>query len=122
MTRVVHFELHCDEPERAARFYSDVFGWQFTKWDGPQEYWLVKTGEKDQPGIDGGMMKRMDPNTSVYNTIDVTDLDAQIEKVRKAGGEIVMNKHAIPGVGWIAYFKDTEGNISGMFTGDPNAK
>jgi predicted enzyme related to lactoylglutathione lyase len=29
MARVVHFEVHDDNPERAVAFYEKVFGWRF---------------------------------------------------------------------------------------------
>ncbi|MGB8934825.1 MAG: VOC family protein [Candidatus Nitrosopolaris sp.] len=48
MPRVVHFEIVADNPERAIKFYKEVFGWEFKKWDGPQDYWFVKTGEDNQ--------------------------------------------------------------------------
>lgn len=54
MPRVVHFEVHADDPERAANFYSGVFGWELAKWEGPQDYWLITTGPDDEPGINGG--------------------------------------------------------------------
>ncbi len=41
MPRVVHFEIHAGEPERAIRFYEKVLGWSFQKWEGPMEYWLI---------------------------------------------------------------------------------
>lgn len=122
MPRVVHFEIHADDTDRASKFYSDVFDWKFQKWDGPEDYWLVQTGEQDQPGINGGMMKRRSPEGSVYNTIDVPDVDAFIKKIESAGGNIVVPKMAVPGVGWLAYFKDTEGNIFGMMQADESAK
>ena len=50
MPRVIHFEIPTDDPERAAKFYRNVFGWEIQKWDGPVEYWLVTTGDEDQPG------------------------------------------------------------------------
>jgi len=53
MTRVVHFEIHADDPERAAAFYRSVFGWEIRKWDGPFDYWLVMTGPREEMGIDG---------------------------------------------------------------------
>src|SRR5262245_2829618 len=58
MPRVIHFEIHAEKPERAVAFYSKLFGWEFTKWGGPMEYYLVKTGPDGQPGINGGMIKR----------------------------------------------------------------
>ena len=56
MPRVVHFEIHAGDCERAAKFYKTVFGWEFQKWEGPTEYWMVMTGSDDQPGINGGLV------------------------------------------------------------------
>lgn len=122
MSRVVHFEVHCDDPERAMKFYRETFGWEFTQWGGPEPYWLVKTGEKDKPGIDGGFMKRRDPAGAVYNTIDVPSVTQYTAKIEKMGGMIVIPKMLIPGIGWLAYFKDTEGNIFGIYEHDPSAE
>ncbi len=61
MKRIVHFDISADDPERAVKFYTDVFGWSVQKWDGPMDYWLVTTGPKDEPGIDGGIAKRKMP-------------------------------------------------------------
>ena len=91
MSRVTHFEIPADDPERAIRFYSDVFGWKFQKWDGPMEYWLVETGT-GKAGIDGGMMRRQNPDASVVNTIEVDSLDAAIRAVEQKGGKIVIPK------------------------------
>jgi len=41
MPRPIHFEIHSAEPERAIQFYRELFGWTFTKWDGPRPYWLI---------------------------------------------------------------------------------
>ena len=59
MNRVIHFEFGAVDPERAARFYREVFGWNIQKW-GEQPYWLVTTGAKSEPGIDGGIMRHQD--------------------------------------------------------------
>jgi len=58
MPRVVHFEFYVDDPERAVKFYQEVFGWKITKWEGPVDYWLVTTGEEGEPGIDGAIARR----------------------------------------------------------------
>ena len=47
MARVGHFEIHADDPQRAINFYQNAFNWHFNKWDAPQDYWLIKTGEAD---------------------------------------------------------------------------
>ena len=122
MPRVVHFEICADQIERAAEFYQKVFGWEIKKWDGPEEYWMVKTGEKTQPGISGGMMKRQENLPSVINIIDVDSVDDFAEKITDNGGKIIVPKTAIFGVGWFAYFADTEGNISGIIQPDSKAR
>jgi|SRR5579871_3034716 len=125
MPRVVHFELCAENPERARKFYSEVFGWELHKWDGPQEYWLIKTGDPSKPGIDGGgftPISEPDKFRSTVVTVDVPSLDDYIEKVTANGGQIVVPKMAIQGVGWLAYFKDTEGVIVGMMQPDAAAQ
>ena len=121
MPRVIHFEIHADDPDRCQSFYETVFGWEFTRFDGPEDYWLVKTGEEDEPGIDGGMMRRLDPQGNVYNTIHVPDIDEFIARIEEKGGQIVVAKMPVPGVGYLAYFQDTEGNVSGVMEEDENA-
>ena len=121
MSRVVHFEIPADDPERAIKFYEKVFDWQIEKWDGPIEYWLIMTGEEDKPGIDGGLARRENPTTGVENTIDVKDLDASLANVKANGGKVIRPRMAVPGVGWMAYIKDTEGNVFGLMESDLEA-
>lgn len=116
--RVVHFEIHAGDTARAAKFYQDVFGWKVTKWDGPMEYWLVATGEG--PGIDGGILPRIkDPGhdqapKGYVCTISCEDLEQSLAAIEKAGGSVVIAKDEIPGIGWLAYAHDTEGNVFGI--------
>ena len=123
MPRVIHFEIHAENPERAIAFYQSVFGWQFNSWGGTEEYWLIITGPADAPGIDGGLIRRRGAidGTAVIAyvcTIDVSSVDEFAQKITANGGSIVVAKHAIPGVGWNAYAKDTEGNIFGIHQED----
>lgn len=119
--RVVHFEIPCNDPEKAMGFFKEVFGWQFEQF-GKQEYWAATTGDESSPGINGGFLKKRDPNQPVTNSIQVTNLDETIRNIEKAGGKIVVPKMAIPGVGWMAYFKDSDGNTHGLFKDDPEAE
>lgn len=121
MSRVTHFEIPADDPERAIRFYETVFGWTIEKWDGPIEYWLIITGPEDQPGIDGGLARREDPEIGVENMIDVSNLEESLENVTTNGGKVIRPKIPVPGVGWVAYIKDTESNIFGLMESDPDA-
>lgn len=122
MPRVVHFEIPAADPARAIGFYQQVFGWQISQWDGPEPYWLITTGDNNQPGINGGLMQRRHPDQPVVNTIDVSSVDDYVAKISQHGGEIVVPKMAVPGVGWLAYFKDTEGNIFGIMQPDDSAR
>jgi predicted enzyme related to lactoylglutathione lyase len=122
MKRPIHFEIPAEKPERAMKFYETVFGWKFEKWNGPMEYWVIRTGEDGTPGINGGLMARRDPAQPCVNTMDVPNLDATISEVQAAGGQCVVPKMPVPGVGWLAYFKDTEGHIFGAMQPDSAAK
>jgi predicted enzyme related to lactoylglutathione lyase len=122
MPRPVHFEVSADDPERAKEFYENTFGWKIDKWEGPVEYWLIMTGEEGDPGIDGGLMKREGPQAGTVNTVDVPNLDEYIMKVEAAGGKMVTPKTAVPGVGYMIYAVDTEGNTFGMMERDESAQ
>ena len=127
MPRVVHFEIHAGDPERAVNFYKTLFDWQFQKWEGPMDYWLVTTGPDGQPGINGGLMRRqgeIDGQAVIAYvcTVDVADVDASTTTAVANGAQVVVPKMPIPGVGWLVYCKDTEGNIFGMMQSDAEAK
>ncbi len=111
MSRVVHFEIPMDDADRAVAFYRNVFGWEISKWDGDMPYWLVKTGEASEPGIDGGLTMRQQPGQATVNVVAVDSVDDTTAKVEAAGGGIVAPKMRIPGVGHVAYCRDTEGNV-----------
>ncbi len=95
MPRICHFDIPADNPARAQKFYSEIFGWKFAKWDGPMEYWMVNTGDDKQPGINGGLSKRMPGQIGVTNTIDVTSVDEFAKKILSHGGMILVPKMAI---------------------------
>jgi predicted enzyme related to lactoylglutathione lyase len=123
MPRVVHFEIHAENPERAIRFYQGLLDWKFKKWDGPHDYWLISTGPPQQPGIDGGLIRRRgaidgEAVIAYVCTVDVPSVDEYTKRATEAGGQVVVPKMPIPGVGWLVYCKDTEGNIFGMMQMD----
>ena len=122
MPRPIHFDLTADEPERAMKFYKDVFGWKFEKWDGPMEYWMVTTGTKKELGINGGLSKRGGTGMPNMNTIGVSSADKFAKKIQDKGGKILVPKTAISGVGWFATCQDTEGNIFGIIEENKKAK
>lgn len=136
MMRPIHFEIHAENPARAAKFYTDVFGWLFEEYPA-MDYWVVYTGgvkrkwgdPVTEVGIDGGMLKRRgDPPVvgAAVNAYVVTmgceDYDAMHAKILAAGGTVALPKMAIPGMAWQGYYKDTEGNIFGLHQPDPDAQ
>ena len=122
MNRFTHFELASNDLEKTAAFYRDVFGWEIQKWEGPVDYWLISTGDKSTPGINGGLMQTDENFKGTINTIEVDDIDTVITKVLAHSGSLVLPKHAIPGVGYQAYFKDNSGIIVGLHQADANAR
>lgn len=122
MNRPVHFEIPANNPETIMTFFSTVFGWKFDKWDGAMPYWMATTGPADKPGINGGIMPRQHPEQPMVNTLDVENLDATLEAIAANGGTVVVPKMPVPSVGWLAYFKDPEGNIHGAMQPDASAK
>jgi predicted enzyme related to lactoylglutathione lyase len=113
-SRPIHFDFSADDPERAAAFYSQVFGWSFQKWDGPMEYWMATTGN-GEPGINGGLTRREEGKPlQTVNTIGVDSIDESMAAIAAAGGKVVSPKHEIPGVGIFASAVDTEGNQFGI--------
>jgi predicted enzyme related to lactoylglutathione lyase len=128
--RVVHFEIQAENPDRAMKFYKDVFGWSFQQW-GEQKYWLIMTAEKEskEPGINGGLLPRpakppsAECGTNAYVcTVQVENFDETARKIQAAGGIVAMPKFALPGMAWQGYFIDSEGNTFGVHQTDKNAK
>ena len=111
---IVHFEIPADDLKRAKKFYEKAFGWKITDpWK--MDYFIVETKQKGEDGINGGLMLRKNPGQPFMNYLAVDSIDASCKKVEKAGGMVVMPKTEIgQGMGWIAAFKDTEGNIMGF--------
>lgn len=48
-------------------------------------------------------------------TITVDSIDEHFEKVKEAGGEVVVPKGEVPEMGYYAYINDTEGNVIGLW-------
>ncbi len=112
MPRVVHFEIMAKDPEKTGAFYSEIFGWEVTKWDGPMDYWTVATGEG--PGIGGGIARADDKFAGIMNVVDVDSVDDYVAKIEAAGGTIAVPKMNVPGVGDLAYGVDPGGNMFGI--------
>jgi predicted enzyme related to lactoylglutathione lyase len=119
-SRPTHFEIPVDDPDRAEQFYSSVFGWSFHRYPGaPQYYGMATTGEAE-PGINGALFQRTEGSVTTL-TMSVDSIEKAIDSIVGAGGKVLQDKSAIPGMGWFANCQDTEGNKIGLYTNDPNA-
>ena len=110
MSRVVHFDLSSDDPQRAVDFYRRLFGWKVERWAGPADYWLLTTGDAAQPGITCGIARRMASGDSTAAVYDVVSVDDAAARVVACGGSIRELKQRLPGVGLLVACRDTEGN------------
>lgn len=134
---IVHFEIPADKVERAQKFYTKTFGWKIEKFDMPDTgstsgdpYYMIFATETNKKGmakipgtINGGLMKRKAKGQPFMNYIAVKSITTKLKTIKKNGGKILMPKTLIgPGMGWIACFKDTEGNMVGLHQAPPEAK
>jgi uncharacterized protein len=137
---VVHFEIPADQPERAAKFYRELFGWDVNRWEGSQEekagmdyrpeafeYWMVRTvptdaeGRPTGPGVNGGIMRRMFPDQAPVNYINVPNVDEFAQRAERLGAKPLVPKRPVPGMGWFAQLSDTEGNVFAIWENDATA-
>ena len=116
---IVHFEIPADDVPRAIAFYEKVFGWKINRFPmppGSPEYYGVTTRKEGEAGINGGLMKRNMPGQPFANYVSVKSIDDFLGKIQAHGGALVMPKQEIaPGMGSFAVFKDTEGNMMGLY-------
>ncbi len=127
---IVHFEIPADDPERAAKFYRELFGWDVKKFEDPavaMEYWMVQTvptdakGMPTRQGVNGGLMRRMAPGQMPVNYIAVDSVEKFTRKAEQLGAKVMMPKSPVPGMGWFAQLFDTEGNVFAVWQTDEKA-
>jgi len=129
---VVHFEIPADDPERASKFYRELFGWEISRFGDPAgaesiEYWMVRTvptdgaGQPSRPGVNGGLMRRTAPGQAPINYVSVASVEEFVGRASRLGAEVCVPKMAVPGMGWLAHLRDTEGNAFGIWETDATA-
>jgi predicted enzyme related to lactoylglutathione lyase len=127
---IVHFEIHVDDLERAKTFYREVLGWEFAFME-EMNYTLVYPGGEIHEGpatigINGGVVLRekgapIDDKAAPSGfvcTVGVEDLDATLARVTLNEGRIETLVQTIPGVGRLAYIRDSELNLVGLLQPD----
>ena len=124
MATIVHFDIGADNPERAKKFYEELFGWKIGTMPGFPDYYEIETKDLNgKPGVGGGLTKRENPQqTGITNFIGVSSIDETVTKLNELGGKVIQPKQSIPGYGYIAVSTDTENNVIGLFQADKQAK
>jgi predicted enzyme related to lactoylglutathione lyase len=118
--QVVHFEIPADDIERASAFYRSAFSWDVTSMEG-MNYWGLTTTPSNDDGplssgaINGGMFEKEAELRTPIITIDVDDIDGALARIEELGGTTVQAKVDVAGMGFSAYFTDSEGNLMGLW-------
>jgi predicted enzyme related to lactoylglutathione lyase len=124
MDKVVHFEIPVDDRERAKSFYTSVFEWNLMDSDmgGGQVYTTAQTSNIDDNmrpteagAINGGLMDKNPGISAPVITIQVASIDDALKKVEASGGSTITPRTEIPNMGAFGYFKDSEGNVMGLW-------
>jgi uncharacterized protein len=121
MPSITWFDIPADDPSRAKRFYTQIFGWTIDPFPVPykREFWMVATGSD---GVSGGdLFRRESPGQQIMVYIDVPSLDEYIKKVKDNGGDVVVKRTALPGRGYFCICTDTEKNRFGLWESDSTA-
>jgi len=113
--KIVHFEIPADDTTRALEFWTTMFGVEFQTYEGPNEYHMFQNEDKESGG---GLQPRMEGQDGLVVYFSTDDMDATLDKVRDAGGTVENEKMPVPGMGWFAPVKDTEGNQFSIFQAD----
>ncbi len=109
----VHVELHTQDPEKAKKFYGELFDWKLE--DVPEmNYTVIDVGEQ---GRGGGIMKSPMPDAAPqwvpYVLVD--DVAASTEKARSLGATVLQGATEIPGIGWFSMLLDPTGAAFALF-------
>lgn len=118
---LVWFEIPADDPARARKFYSQLFGWTMNPMPHLDDYWHLDTGGAEA-SPDGGLMKRMHPDHTITAYIRVPSVTRHLAKVIKLGGSACRPKTAVPGRGYFAICQDPENNTFALWEENPKAK
>ncbi len=112
---VVHFEIIGKDTAKTQSFYADLFGWKIDA-NNPMNYGMVDNGGK---GINGGVAGYGDSGDPARTTfyVEVSDLQAKLDKAESLGGKTIMPVTEIPGAVTMAMFSDPDGNVIGMTKG-----
>jgi uncharacterized protein len=113
--QITHVEFPADDLERAKRFYSEIFGWQFGELEGFEGYLMFSAGSAEIGGAIGRRGESVGDRSRMYCEVD--SIDEILGRVGDLGGSVALEKAEIPGTGWYASIIDSEGNEVGLYEG-----
>ena len=116
----IHFEIPADDEGKLAEFYKGLFGWKVEKYPGPMDYWMIETAPQGQ-GVNGGLMKRQAPQQQIIVYFQVESVDDYVKKIKALGGQVVMEKHPVPKMGYFAIALDPQHNAFAIWEMNPQA-
>jgi uncharacterized protein len=108
---ILHVELSTADREAAEKFYETLFGWEFTQY--PTENYTAF-----EAGVITAVINTMEDavggagHTIIY--VESSDVQADLDKAERLGGEIIVPRTPIPNVGWLGMFTDPAGNTIGL--------
>ncbi|MEZ5744207.1 MAG: VOC family protein [Sphingomonadaceae bacterium] len=108
----VWYELMTTDPEAAQAFYSGLLGWSFEDSSFNETDYRTFSGSKGQVGGFLGLSEEMISGGSRpawLGYIDVDDLDAAIDKIKRHGGSVAFGPGEVPGVGPFAMVMGPQG-------------
>jgi predicted enzyme related to lactoylglutathione lyase len=99
-------ELGTNDTQKAADFYTTLFGWGTEQFAGPYDYTIFKNGDQGVAGMYKitPEMGPIPPNWLVY--FAVADCDATAQKATEHGGTVIVSAEDIPEVGRFAILQD----------------
>ena len=109
---IVHIEFSTKDRKVSKKFYGDIFGWKFLDYD-EMNYTTFETGD----GVGGGFspVSKDNPAGTVIVHIHTDDVTATLQKIKAAGGTVVLPETDIPNTGKYGLFRDPAGNLVGLF-------
>jgi predicted enzyme related to lactoylglutathione lyase len=124
--QLAHFSINADDIDRAAKFYSGVFGWEFVPY-GPPGFFMIQFPSELAAPVQGSLQGRRELVAGVVAnsfecTLAVADIQVAAKSIEELGGKIIMPKTTLPGIGHLVFFQDPEGNMAGAMQYDPEAQ
>jgi uncharacterized protein len=109
----VHVELHTQDPQKAKKFYGDLFDWKLEDVRG-MDYTVIDVGEA---GRGGGIMKSPMPDAPPQWVpyVMVDDVAASTAKAKSLGATILQDVTQIPNIGWFSMLLDPTGAAFALF-------